>query len=387
MIFYDLKITITILYALTIFSMLTAAVMLWVIKGIKRPFISMFLSRVIFLLAMVLALHYHISHDFEKALFRFAGTWASLILTPLLYFYVLDLVRSRFMNLKLVLWCYIPSILLLLGMIATRFLYEPLPTITTYAQLGNFLYTPEMIIRLLSTIFSIIEGIVLGILGFIALHEYRLRMSSDFSYTEGIRLNWVYVYLGIISIYLVLSHIAMGTTTMNIQLWGLYLFIIFPQVSTILAIRQKDLYMVFPKLFYSPKEEFPENLQSNVSSQNSEKLVTKNDLKERILILLEKEEIYRESNLNAETMCELLGTNRTYLSQLIKNEFNTNFYGLINQYRCQKAMELMKESNLVQQFTLKHIANLAGFKSQNTFINYFKETIGVTPSEWKRNKL
>jgi AraC-like DNA-binding protein len=101
-----------------------------------------------------------------------------------------------------------------------------------------------------------------------------------------------------------------------------------------------------------------------------------------LLALLEKDEIFKDPELNSETVREMLATNRTYLSRVINQDMNTTFYQLINTYRLKKAVEMMKNP-MHKDTQLKYIAKICGFKSLGAFSTLFKQAYGKTPTEWK----
>ena len=105
-------------------------------------------------------------------------------------------------------------------------------------------------------------------------------------------------------------------------------------------------------------------------------------LQHDLLLLLRKDEIFKDPELNIEKVCEMLGTNRTYLWQVINGDMNTTFYKLINAKRLNKATTMMKDPQN-RKMPLKNIAEICGFKSQNALSILFKQTYSKTPTEWR----
>lgn len=79
----------------------------------------------------------------------------------------------------------------------------------------------------------------------------------------------------------------------------------------------------------------------------------------------------------------LLKTNRTYISNVINNEFKTSFSDFVNKYRIDEAKELMVEKKS-SKYTLEYISEMVGFGSLHTFIRVFKKMEGKTPSIFKK---
>ena len=96
--------------------------------------------------------------------------------------------------------------------------------------------------------------------------------------------------------------------------------------------------------------------------------------------LLEEEKVYKNQNLTISELASRLNTNRTYLSQIINDTFNTNFSNLINDYRIQEA-ELQMITN-IEKLTMEAIAFECGFSSKSAFYSAFRKKKGKTPTEF-----
>lgn len=104
--------------------------------------------------------------------------------------------------------------------------------------------------------------------------------------------------------------------------------------------------------------------------------------KKKLIEWFEKDKPYLNPDLKIWDLCNKLNTNRSYISQLINQEFNMNFCSFVNQYRLQEAKELLCDKNS-QQLTLKSICEASGFNNYNSFVNTFKSAQGITPAEFR----
>lgn len=102
----------------------------------------------------------------------------------------------------------------------------------------------------------------------------------------------------------------------------------------------------------------------------------------RLRGLMEDEEVYRDSGLTREKLAEMLGTNRTYLSQLMADKADKGYYQFVNGYRIKKAVEILSGPAGVD-YPLKALAADLGFKSMTTFYKTFQEAVGMTPSAYR----
>jgi AraC-like DNA-binding protein len=105
-------------------------------------------------------------------------------------------------------------------------------------------------------------------------------------------------------------------------------------------------------------------------------------LKEQILHLFATEKIYLNSDLKITQVSAKLKTNRTYVSNLINNEFACSFSDFVNRYRIEEAKQML-ENNGLTNYSLNYISEAVGFGSLNTFIRVFKETEGITPGNFR----
>lgn len=88
------------------------------------------------------------------------------------------------------------------------------------------------------------------------------------------------------------------------------------------------------------------------------------------------EENYAEDVTLAD-MASALGYDYRYVSRLFSKNFSVGFKTLVNQYRVDRAVALIRETTL----SLSEVALDCGFQSIRTFNRAFKNITGVTPSE------
>ena len=69
------------------------------------------------------------------------------------------------------------------------------------------------------------------------------------------------------------------------------------------------------------------------------------------------------------------------LSALINQEYRTNFNDLINKYRIEHALRIIKEGKNAN-LNINGLADRCGFNNRNSFTNAFKKFTGLTPSEY-----
>jgi len=105
----------------------------------------------------------------------------------------------------------------------------------------------------------------------------------------------------------------------------------------------------------------------------------------KLLILLKDEKIYKDKNISLNLLAEKLSIQPKVLSQLINEHLNQNFWGLINNYRMEEACQLLLDPDK-KLHSMLDIAYAVGFNSKEAFNRVFKKHIGMTPSQYKKNK-
>lgn len=100
-----------------------------------------------------------------------------------------------------------------------------------------------------------------------------------------------------------------------------------------------------------------------------------------LLELMESKKVFLQNDLSLDDLAKQLNTNRTYISQIINDNFNTNFSNFVNDYRVKEAKEIFLHSSH-KYLTIEAIAQKVGFNSKSSFNTAFKKFTGLTPSNF-----
>lgn len=82
-------------------------------------------------------------------------------------------------------------------------------------------------------------------------------------------------------------------------------------------------------------------------------------------------------DISLNTISEKIGVSVAHLSRLFKDECGMNYVKYLNEYRIERAKELLKENN-----SFKDVAIRSGFNHYNYFFKVFKDYTGMTPHEY-----
>lgn len=87
------------------------------------------------------------------------------------------------------------------------------------------------------------------------------------------------------------------------------------------------------------------------------------------------------TEISQQEIAEHLNISNVYLSALFRKETGKKFSAYINEYRLNKARELIDEG----KYPLSQIYEMVGFTNQQYFSNCFRKMFSVTPSEYKNH--
>lgn len=124
--------------------------------------------------------------------------------------------------------------------------------------------------------------------------------------------------------------------------------------------------------------EEPERNVISISDDEKRKVLHKLDK------LMEEEKIFTTPNLTIDKLARKLNTNRTYLSQIINEEYHLKYPDFINKYRVNEAMHLLSNLEMSSRFSIEAIAKEAGFNTISNFNSVFKKHTGITPSLFRK---
>ena len=98
----------------------------------------------------------------------------------------------------------------------------------------------------------------------------------------------------------------------------------------------------------------------------------------------EESQLYLQSDISLTKLAKQIGTNRMYLSRHFAMQ-GTTYNAYINDLRIQHFINLYHEAASTHQCTtLQQMVYQSGFHSYGTFNRAFKQSMGMTATEWMR---
>lgn len=259
-----------------------------------------------------------------------------------------------------------------------------------------------MIAKKLFSVFMPAQGILVMIYGEFRLNTYT-KMLEDYStnYTSGktIKMRGIHVLTILVVVTgLVMSSIPVSESTDHI------LLVVFAVIGQVIMVSLIVSYVM--KLEYSAEEmhemadepdapvqpvirQRPVTAQAPVAAPvmaERKEERTASTLIEKIDDAMLNDNLFLQPDLSLVTLCEKVGTNRTYASKAIKDAKGCNFPDYVNQFRLEYAVKIMKNT-AKDDIVIQNIALQCGFGSIQTFYRYFKLFYKETPTQWiERNK-
>jgi YesN/AraC family two-component response regulator len=130
--------------------------------------------------------------------------------------------------------------------------------------------------------------------------------------------------------------------------------------------------------------QIPAEIDFNTNGNNKLEAIHQQELKQiedHLLAYFNTQKPWLNPNLNILDVAKHIGTNRSYISNIINENIGCNFNQFVNSYRVNEAKILLKQ---VPELPISEISELAGFGSVNSFIRIFKNLENQTPSTFKK---
>ncbi|WP_303920039.1 AraC family transcriptional regulator [Draconibacterium sediminis] len=141
-----------------------------------------------------------------------------------------------------------------------------------------------------------------------------------------------------------------------------------------------------PQLFIDETEAQPavqKLVKQNAGNSALKPEEENNELIERVNQYMKEEEPFLDASLTLHSLAQKTGILSRELSILINHHLNKHFFDFVNEYRIEKAMELLAAPDR-KEYTVLEILYEVGFNSKSSFNTAFKKHTGLTPTEYRR---
>jgi AraC-like DNA-binding protein len=102
-----------------------------------------------------------------------------------------------------------------------------------------------------------------------------------------------------------------------------------------------------------------------------------------LISYMEKEKPYLDRDLTIHRLSALSGISKHYITQVLNENYNRNFFTFVNEYRVKEVINRLKDP-ANSNYTILAIAFDSGFNAKSSFNTIFKSITGHTPSDYKK---
>jgi AraC-like DNA-binding protein len=347
-------------------------------RGSDKKILAFFLLANSFYIFNFLALRYRTEIIPYTVNIFFIGHTFGFLFGPLLYLYT-HAVTSRDFHFSIKDTLHLLPFVFVFCMTLVLYQFQP------YEVKLKLLKTGLYDITSFTIYFICLQAITLSYLSkaFQLARRKNKKLKLYFSSLEKINFEWLklvvtaFLVMWIVDIIaLVMYFLGISTITSTELLYFISLFINFIFANLLIL---KNLKL--PSTEDTSEKEIGRHKYENSRLTEQEK----SDILFRLENLMKGEKLYLNSSLNLGETAEHLNIAPRYLSQVINELKEQNFYDYVNSYRIDEAKKFLGDSKHENDKILA-ILGECGFNSKSAFNTMFKKVTGITPSEYRKRK-
>lgn len=217
-----------------------------------------------------------------------------------------------------------------------------------------------------------LSGIIYVTFSYLLIQKHKNNIKHKLSQIEGKTLDWLrFLIIGMGVIWL---FVFIGNNDLIFSATALFVILI-----GILGIRQNSIFTNLQSTDIA--EQAPLDFEKYKKSGLS--LEKKVDLVKRLELLIQVEKPFLNHELSLNELAKKIDIQPNYLSQVLNENFELNFYDFINSKRIDEFCDRLKQKEF-EHYKIVEIAYECGFNSKSAFNRNFKKFKGITPSKYKK---
>lgn len=281
------------------------------------------------------------------------------LIFSLLMFYCVELLRPHWLNAKRIFYIMLPWLLLVVALIIGAVYGKQILVIYTIEQLGENLFQPDVLIRLLLVLLFVPYAIWLFVIDFNWRHSSVSRKTTNIIVAMTIILCFTYI----------------GSR-------GLQFF--YAYVAHELVYVLITLFLVRLEC----KERLSHATCQYTTSPSKPKITLSDDTMEHLVNALDEvisnPDVWQNPDITINDIARIVGTNRTYLQVASKQKGYASVMDMIHHIRIEYMCEQLRTVSSPQ---IQNIFYDAGYRSRTTAWRNFVNIMGCTPTEFEKTYL
>jgi len=307
------------------------------------------------------------------------GNSMLFVLGPLLYFYTRSVIHKSFRITLTSLLHLLPFLIFFIGtefyyLIQSREVQEHILKRLAGHQLPKgFAFV---------SIFILLQFLLYMVLSIRVITLYKNAANQLFSNTKYTNVSWLYSTIGffiVIMLATTLNGLLAQTSLVKYYLLAFNLIILAVLVFVIMVLMKA----LRDSSFFAFTES---DLQDkSVPSRSIETNSEKEKAIQTILLYMKDSKPFLEPELTLDDLASQLSIKSKFLSQVINEQLQQNFFDFINRYRIEEAARLLTNPK-DKKITILEVLYKVGFNSKSSFNTLFKKYTGLTPTEFKNKQ-
>jgi len=221
----------------------------------------------------------------------------------------------------------------------------------------------------------------------------RIKVSKDvFTNLETLKINYIREFIWVMLIELIMLTTAYTFTPVFyvdlvwVPVLGnlMYFYIIYKSYNYGMLFSEKD-YKEYKDL-YAPLNLYIEETESKKYLKSPLSSAQIDEYAELLTMGFENQDWHLDPELNLNTLSVNSDIPTHYISQIINQKFEKNFFDYVNYYRVEAFKTKLNDPS-VEHIKFEELAYMCGFNSKATFQRAFKKHTGMTPSEYRDTEI
>lgn len=311
---------------------------------------------------------------FDETLLPYFLVFAQLLKGPMLLFYVIALTEDAFQFTRRHLLHLIPIVLsvawlLIFQLDSSDLRFKTIGQTETERQLANNVWH---FIKIMPFFYA------LAAVNRVRLYRISLHNQySNFSPTEPTWLNMLSLGFLFTWSFSILVHVIANTVALGS-----------PQVSDLFGITENYIIFILINALFINSVVHTHKLlttKPEVTKDKTDEKLTDSAI-QKVQLGMEVQKLFLKQNLNIDEFSKRINLPVKEVSAVINKHYGTNFFEFMNSYRVEEAKRLLGDSQHADM-TVMDVLLHAGFNSKSAFHRFFNRLVGMSPTEFRKQKL